>query len=164
MDAAIATLQAQGKPVTGEAVWRVVQGHRGTAQAYVKAWKEQQREASPVAPASPPTPPVSRLRSLRQQVAQLDADWEVMERAQQQLQQQRAQAHADLRNGILEVSRLMRRLRQADAQAMSPAYLMQEDAVRQREQLRAELTALVGAEDVARVRADPHSRPWWFEG
>jgi hypothetical protein len=87
-----------------------------------------------------------------------------MQRAQGQLQQQRAQTHADFRNAVLEASRLTRRLRQAEAQAMSPASLMQEDAVRQRAQLRAELTALVGEAEVTQVLANHEYRPWWLEG
>ena len=108
--------------------------------------------------------PVSPLVHLRGQVAQLDEDWRVMERAHVQLQQQRAQAHADFRNGLLDAARLTRRLRQAEAQAGSPVSLMQPDAAEQRAQLRADLTALVGKAEVARLLADPHYRPWWVEG
>jgi hypothetical protein len=168
MQAAITTLQAQGAEVTAAAVYRLVSGHRRAVQVYVKAWKERQQAADVlaclVAPASPPSPPMSRLLSLRGQVAQLDEDWRVLERTQQQLQQQRAQTHADFRNGLLEAARLTRRLRQAEAQAQSPVSMMQPDAAHQRAQLRADLTALVGDAEVQRVLADPHYQPWWLEG
>ena len=77
---------------------------------------------------------------------------------------QRAQAHADFRNGVLDAVRLARRLRQAEAQARSPVSMMQPDAAQQRAQLRADLTALVGEAEVARVLADAGYRPWWLEG
>jgi hypothetical protein len=159
LDTAITTLQAQGAEVTAAAVHRLVRGHRRTVQVYVKAWR-QQRDASsvapcPVAPALAPTPPVARLDQLRAQVAQLNQAWDDM---------QRAQAHADLRNGILEAARLTRRVRQADAQKMNVTSLMQPDAVQQRAQMCAELTALVGDAEVEAVLADSQYRPWWLEG
>ena len=168
-EAAIATLQATGAPVTAEGVWRITGGRRGNVQVYVKAWRTQQQAGAdvpvdPVAPASPPTPPVSRLQALRAQVGQLDEDWRALERTQHQLQQQRAQAHANLRNGLLAAARLAPQVRQADAQALRPESLMQADAAPRRAQLYAQLAALVGEAEVARVRSDPRYRPWWLAG
>ena len=163
----IGALQADGVPITAERVYqemrvRQMPCRRSTVQACVRSWRAQPQEASPVAPTPPP--PVSHLVALRAQVAQLDENWRVLERAQQQLQQQRAQAHADYRNGILEAARLTRRLRQAEAQARSPVSLMQPDAAEQRVQLRADLAALVGNEEVALLLADMCYTPWWLEG
>ena len=167
---AIALCQAQGRArPTNNEVHDRVGGHRGDVTRYMKQWRQAQDQplleapAVPVAPASPPSLRWHS-RALRDLCAQLDEDWRVMERAVQQLQQQRAQAHADLRNGIRDASRLTRRLRQAEAQARSPVSLMQPDAVQQRAQLRAELTQLVGEAEVTQVLADVQYTPWWLEG
>ena len=167
----ITVLQTDGVPLSAERVCQALRVRqmpcrRSRVQAVFRAWSQQPQAApmapAPVAPMSPPA--VSHLGHLRAQVTQLDEDWRVMERTQQQLQAQRAQIHADLRNGILDATRLTRRLRQAEAQAGSPVSMMQPDAAQQRAQLRADLTALVGGAEVARVLADAGYRPWWLEG
>ena len=185
-EAAITTLQAAGQPVTAEAVWRIAGGRRGNVQNFVRAWKAAQAgspvleplptvvEAAPApvpaeAPAAiqttpPPPPPVSRLQALLAQVAQLDEDWREMERTQHQLAAQRAQAHADYRNSLIEAARLTRQVRQLQQQATSPAFLMQADALATVERVRQQLSAVVGQADADRVRADPDYRPWWLEG
>ena len=166
-EAAIATLQATGAPVTAEAVWRITGGRRANVQNFVRAWKAVHPEAttSPgVVEAAPAAvPAVSYLRSLRVLIAELDEEWRDMERTSHQLQQRRAQAHADYRNGVLEAARLTPKVRQADAQATRPTILMQDDAAHQRAQLRADLAALVGEAEVQRVLADGAYRPWWLE-
>jgi hypothetical protein len=170
MNAAITTLQAQGEEVTAAAVHRRVRGHRRTVQVYVKAWKEQQREASPVvpcpvAPTPPPPPPVPHLLALHRRVAQRAQVLEAKRRDLAQLEQEQAQDIADLRNGRLNASRLTPRVRQEVWQETNPTALMQqEDAARQRDQDRAELTALVGEAEVKQVLADSQYQPWWLEG
>ena len=167
----ITVLQADGVTLSAERVYREVRVRqmpcrRSRIQAVFRAWS-QQHETPPVAPcpvAPSLPPPVSHLVHLCEQVGQLDEAWRVMERAQHQLQQQRAQAHADFRNGVLDAARLARRLRQAEAQAGSPVSMMQPDAAQQRAQLRADLAALVGAAEVEQVLADAGYRPWWLEG
>ena len=166
MEAAIATVQAQGAVVTAAAVHRLVSGHRRTVQVYVKAWKEdqQQREASPVAPASPPTPPVPRLLSLPGRIAQRAQALEATRRDVSQLEQEQAQDIADLRNGILEAQRLVPLFRRAYQQSMLPLYAGDQGIQREVERLRPALVALVGEAEVDQVLADSQYRPSWLEG
>jgi Plasmid replication region DNA-binding N-term len=174
MDAAITALQAQGVPITAAAVYRMVQGHRGTVQAYVKAWRQQQRQAAVDAPACsvavapavtlpPPAPSVSRLEALRQEIATLEETGRRLEHEMQQHQAVLAQKRADYRNGVLEAQRLAPLFRRAYQQSLLPLYEGAQGLQREVERLRQALVRLVGEAAVERLETDPASSPWWMK-
>ena len=56
IEQAIAAQEAAGQPITAEAIWRHVGGRRGTVQAVVRAWRQQQEAAGAVAILVPEAP------------------------------------------------------------------------------------------------------------
>ena len=169
MERAIATVQAQGQAVTAEGIYRLVGGRRGTVQAFIRAWRAQSHEASPMAPspvvpASPPPPPVSPLLVRREGCAQRRAAVDSRRRALAQDEEDLAHEVSALRNDLREAARLTRQVRQLQQQKAQPAFLMQADAVATYARVQQELTTLVGEVEVKRALGDPDYVPWWLEG
>ena len=161
---AIASLQAQGVPVTAEAVHRLVGGRRGNVQRYVKAWKAAPPEAGAgfaaqetapdvgeaLAVPLPPLPPIlPRLAQARQ------ARMHALEQLQREVQQDSLDVQAArfaARQALEALRTATRRAQQAPPHAMVEAFAVVTTCT-------ATLATYVGAEAAQRAADDQTYTP-----
>jgi hypothetical protein len=178
IEAAIATLQARGEPVTNNRVRAVAQVGRNSVKRHLMQWRAQHRGGkSPVAPALPvaaqplparpavarlPTPrpaPVALLLELRARCATDDETWRRLERETQQHQQDRAQHWMEFRHARAEAKRLGTLYLSAYCASRLALYAGNEAVQEETERLRSHLVGFVGDADVRRLEAG--DKPWW---
>ena len=154
-EAAIATLQAAGQPVTAEAVWRIAGGRRGNVQDFVRAWR-QQPQAGPDVPACPGGPALPPLQPILPRLAQVrQARIHALEQFQREVERDSLdvqEARFAARQALEALRTATRRAQQAPPHAMAEAFAVVTTCT-------ATLATYVGAEAAQRAADDQTYTP-----